>query len=140
MNIHTPSDSVLAKHSFSVPITAASTNGLVIDTQGYEKAFAVFYANPSGGGTTADCKLQDGLLSNGSDQADVASAVFAQITTAGGAKLETMNINLSKRKRYMRLVFTGAGGAAAGQAYGTIYLFNPRYAPVAQDNNPVNVL
>jgi hypothetical protein len=138
-NIHTPTDSILAKHSFILAITAASVNGTVIDTLGYEKALAIFDSAPSGGGTTSDCKLQEGDQANGSDAADVATATFAQVTTAGGQKIETMNINLSKRKRYLRLVHTGAGGAAAGQAVGVILLFNPRNAAPTQDVTPKTV-
>jgi hypothetical protein len=138
-NIHTPADSILVKHSFILAITAAGVNGTVIDTLGYEKALAIFDSAPSGGGTTSDCKLQEGDLANGSDQADVATATFAQVTTAGGQKIETMNINISKRKRYLRLVHTGAGGAAAGQAVGVILLFNPRNAAPVQDVTPKTV-
>lgn len=136
-NIHTPSDHVLSKHSFSLAITAASTNGTGVDTRGFEKAAAIFYAAPSGAGTTSDCKLQES--DDNSSFSDVSSATFTQVTTAGGAKMATMNINLSKRKRYLRLVHTGAGGSAAGQAYGLIELYNARNAAVSQDVTPVTV-
>lgn len=138
-NIHRPTDHALVKHSFILPITAATTNGNVIDTQGYERALAIFDSAPSGGGATSDCKLQDGDLANGADQADVPTATFPQVTTAGGQKIETMNINLSKRRRYLRLVHTGAGRAAAGQAVGVLILFNPRNAAPAQDVAVVTV-
>jgi hypothetical protein len=36
-------------------------------------------------------------------------------------------------------VHTGAGGAAAGQTYGLIELYNARYNPVAQINPAISV-
>lgn len=139
-NIHTPSDHVLENHSFSVAITAATTNGTGIDTRGYEKALAIFRSAPSGTGTTSDCKVQESSDDGSSDSyADVTSAAFAQVTTAGGAKIQVMNINLSKRERYLRLVHTGAGGSAAGQAYGLILLFNSRSAPPTHTSTVVTV-
>lgn len=137
MNVHTPSDTVLEKIGFSNAITAASNNGTGVDCQGFEKAMAVYYASPSGTGTTSDCKLQDS--DDNSTFADVTSATFAQNTTVGGATIQVMNINLSKRKRYVRLVHTGAGGSAAGQAYGLILLFNPRFNPPTHTQTVVSV-
>lgn len=137
MNIHTPSKQVLVKHSFILAITAASTNGTGIDCQGYERALAILDSAPSGAGTTSDCKVQDSP--DNSTFTDVTNANFAQVTTAGGQKLETMDIDLRKRARYLRLVHTGAGGSAAGQAAGVIILFNPRNAPPTQDVTPVSV-
>jgi hypothetical protein len=136
-NIHTPADSVLVKKSVLAAITAAANNGTGVDCRGFEKAMAVFNSAPSGSGTTSDCKLQES--DDNSTFADVSGGSFAQVTTAGGAKIATMNINLSARKRYLRLVHTGAGGSAAGLAAAEIHLFNPRYAPVTQDVTPVTV-
>jgi hypothetical protein len=136
-NIHRPSEHVLVKRSFVLAITAAATNGTGIDTLGYSRALAIFTAAPSGAGTTSDCKLQDSA--DNSAYADVASATFAQATTAGGTVTGTMNIDLTKRNRYLRLVHTGAGGSAAGQAAGHILLFNPLQAAPAQDVAAVSV-
>lgn len=139
-NIHTPASQVLAKHSFSVAITAAVTNGTGVDCRGFRNAMAVYYAAPSGSGTTSDCKVQESSDNGGGDAfADVASATFAQNTTAGGAKLQVMNINIAKRERYLRLVHTGAGASAAGQAYGLLLLFNAFYADVSQDQTVITV-
>ena len=122
-NIHRPSQSVLVKPSFLTAITAAVNTGAGVDCLGYRRACALFNAAPSGAGTTSDCKLQESA--DNSSFADVTGAAFAQVTTAGGAKLELLDIDLAKRLRYLRLVHTGAGGSAAGQAAGIIELFNP---------------
>lgn len=136
-NMHTPTKNVRSTHGFSVAVTQASTNGASVDCQGYEDAKAIFYANPSGAGTTIDCKLQES--SDNAAWTDVPTASFTQATTAGGAKLLLMDVKLSKRNRYLRLVVTCAGGAAAGQTYGLIELYNARYRPVAQDNTAKSV-
>ena len=139
-NIHTPASSVLAKHSFSVAITAAATNGTGVSCRGFRHGMAVFYAAPSGSGTTSDCKVQESSDDAATDPyADVTSATFAQATTAGGAKIQAMNINLAKRERWLRLVHTGAGGSAAGQAYGLFLLFNAFFMEVSQDQTVVTV-
>lgn len=132
MNIHTPSENVKSVHGFSAAITAATVNGASADCMGFEKAKAIFYSNPSGTGTTSDCKLQES--DDNSSWADVPDATFTQVTTNGGAKLYVMNIDLAKRERYIRLVETGAGGSAAGQTYGLVELYNSRYNPISQTN------
>jgi hypothetical protein len=137
-NIHTPSHFIKKVIAFCVAITAAATNGASTDTSGFEDAFAWFYGAPSGTGTTSDCKLQESSTGSGG-WSDVAGAAFTQITTAGGAKLYTMNIKLRGRLQFLRLVHTGAGGSAAGQASGGIDLLNARYNPVSQDNAAVSV-
>lgn len=136
-NLHTPTDRVLVKASLITAITAASNNGTGVDCLGYSRAMAVFHSAPSGSGTTSDCKLQES--SDNSTFADVTGATFTQVTTAGGAKIQAMNIDLAKRLRYLRLVHTGAGGSAAGQAEGALYLFNGQGAPPTQDVTPISV-
>ena len=131
-NIHTPSEHIKKALVIALAITAATTNSSSVDAQGHETGFAWFYANPSGVGTTSDCKLQES--SDNANWVDVENAAFTQVTTAGGAKTFTMNINLAHRMRYLRLVHTGAGGSAAGTASGGIDLLNARYNPVSQLN------
>lgn len=139
-NIHTASDHMLEKHQISLAITAATTNATGFSTKGFEKALAIFYAAPSGSGTTSDCKLQESSDDGSTDAyADVANAAFAQVTTAGGAKIQVMNINLSKREEYLRLVHTGAGGSAAGQAYALIILYNGRTLPPTHTQTVITV-
>ena len=137
-NIHTPSSQVLTKHSLSTAITAATNNGTGVDCLGYEKAKLIFYSAPSGTGTTSDAKLQES--SDNSSFSDVTSATFTQVTTAGGAKLYVMDINLSKRSRYLRISHTGAGGSAAGTVYAVFELYNARNMAVTQDNTAVQIL
>jgi hypothetical protein len=137
MNIHSPSQNVLVKSSYITDISASVVNGTSVDTLGFTRAFAITIAAPSGTGTSSTTKLQES--SDGTTFVDVAGAVFAVVTTAGGSKTLTMDINLEYRQRYLRLVHTGAGGSAAGQAVGIIELFNPKQAAVTQDNAAVSV-
>ena len=137
MNIHTPSANVLVKSSYITDISASIVNGASVDTHGFTRAMAIAIAAPSGTGTSSTTKLQDSP--DGSTFTDVPGAVFSAITTAGGAQTLTMNVNLAVRQRYLRLVQTGAGGSAGGQAVGIIELFNPEQAAVTQDNAAVSV-
>lgn len=136
-NMHTLSQRVLVKPTLIGAITAASNNGTGVNCLGYARAAAIFHSAPSGTGTTSDCKLQESA--DNSTFADVTSATFTQVTTAGGAKLALMDIDLSKRLQYLRLVHTGAGGSAAGQFEGSILLFNGQGMPPTQDVTPVSV-
>jgi hypothetical protein len=136
-SIHTPSENVRTVHSLAGAITAATTNGASADCLGHESAKAIVYAAPTGAGTTSDFKLQES--SDNTSWSDVPGGAFTQITTAGGAKLYVMNVDLSKRSRYVRLVHTGAGGSAGGTFYGLLELYNARYRPVAQANAAFSV-
>lgn len=136
-NIHTPSEHVKTTPGFAAAITAATTNGTSADCQHFENGKAIFNSAPSGVGTTSNCKLQES--DDNAAFVDVEGAAFAEVTTAGGAKIQVMDIKLSNRKRYLRLVHTGAGGAAAGVAFGLIELYNSRYNPVSQINPAISV-
>lgn len=137
MNMHSLSSHLLAKVGLITAITAASNNGTGTDCLGFRRAMALFYSAPSGAGTTSDCKLQESA--DNSTFADVTSATFAQVTTAGGTKIAVMDIDLAKRKRYLRLVHTGAGGSAAGVAAGIIQLYGESYNAPTPDVAVVNV-
>lgn len=130
---------MLFKPSLISAITAASNNGTAVNCLGYGRAAVVFHSKPTGAGTTSDCKLQEGLLADGSDAADVTGGAFTQVTTALGEKLQVMNVDLSKRLQYLRVVHTGAGGSAAGQVSVEIILFNGEGKPPTQDVTPVSV-
>lgn len=134
-NIHTPSQNVKVVHSLTNAITAAANNGASADLLGFDDAMVSVYGAPTGAGTTSDFKVQDS--SDDSSYADVTGAVFTQMTTAGGAKHYVGNVKAANVRRYIRVVQTGAGGAAAGIATAQITLLNPRRAPVAQANTAV---
>lgn len=138
-NFHTFSDSFLADAEVITAITAAANNGAGVDTQGYRRAVAIFVTSPSGTGTTSDCKLQESSVSVSASMADVATATFTQGTTVGGLSIQFMNIDLAKRKRFLRLVHTGAGGSAAGVAAGVILLGEPFTSGVTNTPVPVTV-
>ena len=139
-NNHTATDRWLIKSALTpAAITAAGVNGSIIDTLGFTRALFIFNSAPSGTGTTSDCKLQEGAAANLSDAADVTNATFTQVTTVTGHKVECMNVDLSKRKRYLRLVQTGAGGSAAGAFSGEVILYNGEGMPPTQDVTPVSV-
>lgn len=129
--IHRFSENVLVKAAFNAVITAATVNGAGVDTQTYRHAAAIFNTAPSGAGTTSDCKLQESP--DNAAWADVAGATFTQGATGAGSTVQLLDVDLAKRQRYLRLVHTGAGGSAAGQATGTFVLFDGQLLAPAQD-------
>lgn len=137
-NMHSGSSHLLVKSGFNTAITATSNNGTITDTKGYTRALCIFYSSPSGAGTTSDCKLahdSDSAMGSATDYANS----FAQVTTAGGAKLQVMDVNLEgpNVERYIRLIHTGAGASAAGVATGVIILFRGRRISPTQENTVV---
>lgn len=139
MALHRLSENSQVVANFSIAITAATTNGTAVDTQGFREASAVFYSIPSGSGTTSNCKLQESDDTTSADFVDVPDAAFAASTTAAVAAPGYLDIDLSQRKRYLRLVHTGAGGSAAGVATGLFILFRPWYSAPAQTTAAVQV-
>jgi hypothetical protein len=138
MTIHTPSDRVLTKPSVNIAITAATTHGSAVDTLYARTALAICYALPTGTGTTLAGYVEECATSGGS-YVKVTGSDFVTATTVGGAQISLVNIDLSKRLRYLKVVLTGAGGSAAGQAVGMIQLFSEGRQPVSQDVTPVTV-
>lgn len=147
MNIHTPSDSVKAQASLDPEVRTASANGAGVDCRGFERALVVLHVGAhdrTTGDETLDVKIQESS-DNGAGDAfgDVGGGEFAQIgnvvPNATKGNVYVMDVDLSKRERYLRVVGTAAG-TTPSTAYGvTILLFNPRYAPVTQDATPVGV-
>lgn len=141
MNVHTPSEHILAKSSFNLTITAAAVNGTTVDTKGWTRAFILFYSTPSGAGTTSDCKVQMDSDSGMGSPTDISGAAFAQATTAGGASMQVMNLDVENGnvERYIRLVHTGAGASAAGVATGVIFLLRGRRIAPTQEETVISV-
>lgn len=137
---HQLSSEVLFKAGLIVPVTAAANNGAGVDCLGYRRAVAICYGKPTGSGTTSDFKVQESSDDGAVDTyADVTSATTTQLTTVGGEKLYLIEVNLSKRERYLRVVHTGAGGSAAGAASAIIALFRGAQTAPSQDNTVVSV-
>jgi hypothetical protein len=137
-NIHRGSAFLKVVQGVCVPLTAAAVNGVSTDCLGFRRAMVLFGALPTGAGTTSDCKVQESA-DGSTGWADVAGAAVVQDTTAIGALVQLMDIDLAKRLRYLRLVATGAGGSAAGAAYGAIVLIDPEMAGVTQATAVVSV-
>lgn len=145
-NIHTPSDSVLAKPSLDPEVRTASANGAGVDCRGFERALVILHVGAhdrTTGDETLDVKIQESSDDGSADAfADVSGAAFAQlgnvVPNATKGNVYVMDIDLSKRERYLRAVGTAAG-TTPSTAYGvTILLLNARYTPVSQDATPVS--
>jgi len=108
----------------SVTLTS-TTNGLTIDTQGFDKGWCTFVVNvgnAGGAGSTLDITVEESADPGMAGATTVAGAAFAQIeadVSATFAKTVAGTVLVHGRQRYVRLVFTETGaisvpiGAAA---------------------------
>lgn len=93
-------------------VLAASTNGQLVDTLGYDSVTFVAAVGAIAGAGNMTLKVQEGDLANASDQADVAAT---DITVAFATPLvtnTTQRIGYRGGKRYVRLVATLNSGTS----------------------------
>lgn len=106
----------------------ASGNGSGVDTRGYgEAAVVVSVGAVSGTAPTLDIKLQES--DDDVTYADVAGAAFAQMTASDANSVKKGSVDLSQRKRYLRLVRTIAGTSPSFGLSGMIVLSKGRALP-----------
>lgn len=137
-NIHTISKNMLVK-TLQVPaaITATGNSAATVDCLGFDRALIVLQVGTVSGTTpTLNVKLQDSA--DNSTFADVASATFAQITATQTAPV-LMDVDLTKRNRYIQLVNTVAGTTPSFQIQETVILGRAKHLPPTQDNTVVRV-
>lgn len=130
MNIHTFSQNVKAVVSFDAVLANSTQNGAFVDTQGFRRA-AIIFNTWTGAATTSNFTVSEspdgstGIVTVAG--ATLASAIIASQTDAG---TQVVDIDLSKRLRYLRVNAVGTG--AAGNACATILLYEPLNAAVTQ--------
>jgi hypothetical protein len=105
--------SSLAKAAAAIS-TNTTTNGLVIDLQGYESArFDIASATITDGSYT--CSLQEGTASDGSDMADVAaSQVLGSAVFAASDDNTVKSLSYLGSKRYARVKIVSTGVTTGG--------------------------
>lgn len=132
------SDSVLVKRALATQALTATANGAGVDCRGFDRACLVVNVGTAGGTSpTLDVKLQESSDDGAVDTyADVASATFTQVTTANDVAAFLADIDLTKRERYLRAVFTVGGTSPSIPTSAEFLLFRSTTAnlPVAQDN------
>jgi hypothetical protein len=131
---------------------AATGNGLVIDTQGFESlAFLITIGDfvTFDGTNNLTWKVQKGAASDGSDAADIAAAEYLENRYESGAAWadrkndaaaddeETflIGVRLDGSARYYRLVVTEAGTVSV-PASAVALLGSPRHAPATATQAP----
>ena len=121
---------------------AATTNGLVVDTQGFESLTFLLNigAFTFSGINNLTIKVQEGDQSDGSDMADIASgdyldgyneagAIWDKLLNAAGEDGQAYRIGVRmSQKRYRRLVITEAGTVSVIMS-ATAVLGHPHHAP-----------
>lgn len=127
-----------------VPATlgAGATNGPGVDCRGYGRANLKVLVGVVPGDNTVTVKLQQSS-DNGAGDAytDVAGATTAAIAAAGGSAVYNIEVDLSKRERWLRAVATTAGTGPAVPTSAVIILHRPGSAnlPPTQDKTVVTV-
>jgi hypothetical protein len=126
MRMHRFSENVFVASSILCSLSGAATIGAagqVVDQVkvGARRAAAVFSAAPTGSGTEAIIKIQESV--DNSAWADVSGMVFTTATTVIGRSYQVYDIDLSKRKRYIRAYYIGYGGSQAGAVSCSLFLF-----------------
>lgn len=146
-NIHSPASQVLVKPTLDPESRTASANGLGVDCRGYEKALFVFHLGAhdrTTGDETIIFKVEESS-DNGSVDAfaavsGAASATIGDVTpNATSGNVYLIEVNLSKRERYLRGVTTAAGTTPIDLCSCSVLLFNGRNLAVSQDASVVSV-
>lgn len=131
--IHTPTENVLTK---CLQLATATGDGVSIDCLGYERA-EITVVTTTASASTGDAKVQESSDDGSTDTyADVANAAIVQVAASQTRKVSIINVNLSKRERYLRVPVTIAGTTTMCVI---AKLFNPRNAPPTQSTTPVSV-
>lgn len=133
MQIHTPTDKTLIKSGSG--FVTATGNGTIIDTLTYTRALFIINATTAAASTCDALVQEDSAVGMGS-ATTVTGSNIAQVIASTTAAVATVNVNLEKRKRYLRVAFTIAGTTTANA---TVILFNPQYSPPAQALTPISV-
>ena len=119
IQFHKYSDNVSVQFGQATLATSGTAASAFIDTLQFRRAALVYLASISGTGSTADAKLQESTGGTaGSTWTDVTGGAFTTLTaTSTGAavtSVQVMNIDLAKRNRYLRVLYTGAGSTNTG--------------------------
>jgi hypothetical protein len=143
-NIHTPSAHVLVKPSLDPESRTADANGLGVDCRGYERALIVAHLGAhdrTTGDETIAFKVQESAdNSSFSDVAGATTGALGDVTpNATSGNVYLINVDLSKRSRYLRVVADVSGTSPIDLCSATILLFNPREMAVTQDATAVSV-
>lgn len=133
-NIHTATDQILS-HCLDLGVltTAASAS---CDGLGFTRAKLIVFGTTAAS-STLDASLQESNDNGATDPwASVLGGAIATIPASSNKAIRLLSINLTHRKRYLRVQETIAGTVTG--AIG-MELYNPDEAPVSQDFPPTLV-
>lgn len=110
---------------FAVAARTSTANGTGADVLDYEGKATVILGSAAGSGTspTLDVKVQDS--DDNSTFADIAGAVFTQVTGAGASN-QAIGVGLNAARRYVRAVAT-IGGTSPSFSCGVWLLAKKKY-------------
>jgi hypothetical protein len=139
-NTHTPTDRVLIKPSISPKSRTAAQNGKSVDCFLHTRALVISNWGADSGETVTVTVEESSTGTSGwtaiTGAVHTAVASWSPDSVAGYTR--TMNIDLTKRLRYLRVVYTPVGSTATLFS-AQIVLFNPERMAESQDVTPVSV-
>lgn len=146
-NIHSPAAHVLVKPTLDPESRTASASGLGVDCRGYEKALFIFHLGAhdrTTGDETIEFKVEE---SSDNGSTDTFAAVTNATTGALGdvtpnatsGNVYLIEVNLSKRERYLRGATVAAGNTPIDLCSAMVLLFNGRNLAVSQDATVIRV-
>lgn len=138
-SIHTPSDHVKVTEMFVDDLAGLATaaDGTEVDARGFRRALIIVTVEAMGGtAPTLDVKLRESATAGGS-YADVTGGAFTQMTT--GPSTFLMDVDLTKRLRFLKLNTDSGGTAQTGASAGIIVLMSARTQNPTQDETVKSV-
>lgn len=120
-------------------MAATTVTGPDIDCEGYSEA--LFILSTGVIATSLDVKLQEAnehatTPDTAGTYADVAGAAFTQITSANDDTVYVMRVDLTQRRRFLRLTETGVGTTGA---YAASVILTPSEWPASQAQTAISV-
>lgn len=138
MAFHRFSENVKAVNSFASGLTSGTQNGSSVDTVANPSPFrraALLIDMATGAGTTANFQLQDSP--DNATWTNVTNGTLGTPVAASTQWTQLVDIDLSKRQRYLRVQLIGTG--TTGAATADFLLFEGEYGAPTQVNPAISL-
>lgn len=131
-------DFVKVVHAISAAsISAAATSSAAIDTKGFTEAIVIVNAGTAVASAEADVFVMESVSTTAASFAHIAGSSFTQITpTAATNASQCLSIDLTKRKRYLRVKNKGDGTNRVNLS-ANVLLLGANSLPVTQSASEV---
>lgn len=137
------SNALLKPGLVTAQLAAGATNGPGVDCRGYDRATLLVTVGALAGDHNVTVKAQESSDDAATDAyADVTGATTGAVAAAGDEATYAIEVDLTRRERYLRAVGTVAGTStpvALTSAVWVLHRNSPANLPPTQDKTPVLV-